>query len=38
VLMMRKIGARIQRRIGPPFFQPVYDIVKLYSKSGCNSK
>ena len=33
VLMMRKIAARIQRRIGPPFFQPVYDIVKLYSKA-----
>ncbi len=32
VLMMRKISARLQRRIGPPFFQPVYDIVKLYSK------
>ena len=32
VLMMRKIGARIQRRIGPPFFQPLYDIVKLYGK------
>lgn len=32
VLMMRKIGARLQRRIGPPFFQPLYDIVKLHSK------
>ncbi len=32
VLMYRKIAARLQRRIGPPFFQPVYDIVKLYSK------
>jgi len=32
VLMMRKIAARIQRRVGPPFFQPLYDIVKLYGK------
>ena len=32
VLMMRRIGARLQRRIGPPFFQPVYDILKLYGK------
>ena len=32
VLMMRKLSARLQRRIGPPFFQPIYDIVKLYSK------
>jgi NADH-quinone oxidoreductase subunit H len=32
VLMMRRIGAKIQRRIGPPFLQPLYDIVKLYGK------
>jgi NADH-quinone oxidoreductase subunit H len=32
VLMMRKVRARIERRIGPPFFQPLYDILKLYSK------
>ncbi|MBV2122484.1 MAG: formate hydrogenlyase subunit 4 [gamma proteobacterium symbiont of Stewartia floridana] len=32
VLMMRRIAARIQRRIGPPFFQPLYDIVKLHGK------
>ena len=32
VLMLRKIGARLQRRVGPPFFQPLYDIVKLHSK------
>ncbi len=32
VLMYRKVAARLQRRIGPPFFQPVYDIVKLYGK------
>ncbi len=32
VLMYRKISARLQRRIGPPFFQPLYDIVKLYGK------
>ena len=32
VLMMRKIGARLQRRVGPPLMQPLYDIVKLYGK------
>jgi NADH-quinone oxidoreductase subunit H len=32
VLVMRKIGARLQRRVGPPFFQPLYDIMKLYAK------
>ena len=33
VLMMRKIAARIQRRIGPPVLQPIYDIMKLHSKT-----
>jgi len=32
VLMMRKIAARLQRRVGPPLLQPLYDIVKLYGK------
>jgi NADH-quinone oxidoreductase subunit H len=32
VLMMRRIAARLQRRIGPPLLQPLYDIVKLYGK------
>ena len=32
VLMMRKIAAKLQRRVGPPLFQPLYDIVKLHSK------
>ena len=32
VLMMRKIAAKLQRRVGPPFLQPLYDIVKLHSK------
>ncbi|MEN8214277.1 MAG: NADH-quinone oxidoreductase subunit H [Pseudomonadota bacterium] len=32
VLMMRRIGARIQRRVGPPLLQPLYDIIKLYGK------
>jgi NADH-quinone oxidoreductase subunit H len=32
VLMMRKIGARLQRRIGPPLLQPLFDIIKLYGK------
>ena len=32
VLMLRKIGAKLQRRVGPPLLQPLYDIVKLHSK------
>jgi NADH-quinone oxidoreductase subunit H len=32
VLMMRKVRARIERRIGPPMLQPLYDILKLYNK------
>jgi NADH-quinone oxidoreductase subunit H len=32
VLMMRKIAARLQRRVGPPLLQPLYDIVKLHGK------
>jgi NADH-quinone oxidoreductase subunit H len=32
VLMMRKVAARLQRRVGPPVLQPLYDIVKLHSK------
>lgn len=32
VLMMRKVRARIERRVGPPWLQPVYDIAKAYSK------
>lgn len=32
VLMMRKIGARLQRRIGPPLLQPLWDIIKLHAK------
>jgi NADH-quinone oxidoreductase subunit H len=28
----RKITARVQFRQGPPFFQPLYDVVKLFSK------
>jgi NADH-quinone oxidoreductase subunit H len=37
VLMMRKIAAKIQRRVGPPLLQPLYDIVKLYAKETQNS-
>lgn len=33
VLMLRKIAARIQRRVGPPLLQPLYDIVKLHGKT-----
>ncbi|MBL3589529.1 MAG: NADH-quinone oxidoreductase subunit H [gamma proteobacterium endosymbiont of Lamellibrachia anaximandri] len=32
VLMLRRIGAKLQRRVGPPVMQPLYDIVKLYGK------
>jgi NADH-quinone oxidoreductase subunit H len=32
VLMMRKIAAKLQRRVGPPILQPLYDIVKLHAK------
>lgn len=32
VLMMRKVRARIERRVGPPLLQPLYDIIKLYGK------
>ena len=28
----RKISARMQRRVGPPLFQPFYDFFKLWSK------
>jgi NADH-quinone oxidoreductase subunit H len=30
----RKTSARLQGRIGPPFFQPFYDFVKLMAKRG----
>lgn len=33
VLMMRKVAAKLQRRVGPPVLQPLYDIVKLHSKT-----
>lgn len=32
ILWMRRLGARIQRRVGPPLLQPLYDVVKLFSK------
>lgn len=32
VLLMRKISARIQRRVGPPLLQPLWDIIKLHAK------
>lgn len=28
----RKVSARLQWRTGPPFFQPFYDIIKLFGK------
>ncbi|MEZ5841586.1 MAG: NADH-quinone oxidoreductase subunit H [Hyphomicrobiales bacterium] len=32
VLMGRRVRAKIERRVGPPVLQPIYDIVKLYAK------
>ena len=32
VLMARRVRAKIERRVGPPILQPIYDIVKLYAK------
>ena len=32
VLWMRRLGARIQRRVGPPLLQPLYDVIKLFGK------
>jgi len=32
VLMVRKLAAKLQRRVGPPLLQPLYDIIKLYGK------
>jgi NADH-quinone oxidoreductase subunit H len=31
----RKVTARVQMRVGPPFFQPFYDIAKLMIKETC---
>ncbi|WP_026507712.1 respiratory chain complex I subunit 1 family protein [Butyrivibrio sp. MC2013] len=28
----RKISARMQRRVGPPILQPIYDVIKLWKK------
>jgi formate hydrogenlyase subunit 4 len=32
VWLQRKIAARLQGRIGPPFYQPFFDVVKLFGK------
>jgi NADH-quinone oxidoreductase subunit H len=32
VWMQRKINARLQGRIGPPFYQPFFDVIKLAAK------
>ncbi|KYK35656.1 MAG: hypothetical protein AYK18_02725 [Theionarchaea archaeon DG-70] len=36
--MRRKLMARIQNRIGPPIWQPFYDVLKLWEKGESDSK
>ncbi len=31
----RKVTARVQMRVGPPFFQPFYDVIKYMVKETC---
>jgi NADH-quinone oxidoreductase subunit H len=31
----RKVTARVQMRVGPPFLQPFYDVTKLFIKETC---
>lgn len=31
----RKVTARVQMRVGPPFLQPFYDVIKLMIKETC---
>ena len=33
----RRITARLQSRMGPPLFQPFYDVLKLFGKAPCTS-
>ncbi|WP_294030605.1 NADH-quinone oxidoreductase subunit H, partial [Thiolapillus sp.] len=30
LLMMRRIAAKLQRRVGPPLLQPLYDVIKTF--------
>ncbi|WP_457667635.1 respiratory chain complex I subunit 1 family protein [Thiolapillus sp.] len=32
LLMMRRIAAKLQRRVGPPLLQPLYDVIKTFGK------
>jgi formate hydrogenlyase subunit 4 len=34
----RKLTARMQNRVGPPVWQPLYDIIKLLQKGGTDSR
>ena len=33
----RKLVARMQNRIGPPIWQPIFDVIKLWNKGGSDS-
>ena len=30
----RVVSSRLQKRMGPPFLQPVYDLIKLFEKQA----
>jgi len=36
--LRRKLSARMQNRIGPPVWQPFYDVMKLFEKRDSDSK
>jgi len=36
--IMRKLAARFQHRVGPPIWQPFFDVMKLFSKEAISSR
>lgn len=36
--LRRKFSARMQNRVGPPVWQPFYDVIKLFEKKDSDSK